>query len=75
MSRKQSDYISYLLCVWRSNGGCKRAWQASLQDPHTGKRIGFASLDDLFAFLRQQTGVASGLEGDENEIEKGGDTY
>jgi hypothetical protein len=29
-------------------------WRASLEDPHTGKRIGFASLEQLFAFLMEQ---------------------
>jgi len=32
----------------------KTGWQASLENAHTGERIGFASLDALFAFLRQQ---------------------
>jgi hypothetical protein len=45
-------YRSYLLRLW-----CEapdRRWRASLEDPRTGKRIGFASLEQLFAFLMEQ---------------------
>jgi hypothetical protein len=61
MGKEKTDYISYLLRVWRSNGD-ETAWRASLQNPHTGERIGFASLDEMCAFLRQQTGAAGGSE-------------
>ncbi len=46
------QYRSYLLRLW-----CEapdRDWRASLQDPRTGKRFGFASLEQLFAFLMEQ---------------------
>jgi Ser-tRNA(Ala) deacylase AlaX len=58
MSKEQPNYISYLLRMWRANGEGKEVWRASLENPHTGERIGFASLDKLFAFLLQQAGVA-----------------
>ena len=64
---KSTDYISYLLRAWRSNGEGTSAWRASLQNPHTGERIGFANLEDLFAFLRKQTGNVAGPEKDEQE--------
>jgi hypothetical protein len=60
-TREQPDYLSYLLRLWRvsGDGGTHRkektVWRASLESPHTGERMGFASLDALFAFLRQQT--------------------
>ena len=46
-------YRSYLLRLWCAET-LDRGWQASLEDPHTGKRIGFASLEQLFAFLMDQ---------------------
>ncbi|MEJ2736834.1 MAG: hypothetical protein P8189_25265 [Anaerolineae bacterium] len=61
MSKEQPDYISYLLRVWRSNGDAT-TWRASLQNPHTGERIGFASINELCAFLRQQIGELSSSE-------------
>jgi hypothetical protein len=37
-------------------------WRASLESPQTRERRGFVSLDDLFDFLRQQTGVRPGSD-------------
>ncbi|MBL7183254.1 MAG: hypothetical protein ISS50_02265 [Anaerolineae bacterium] len=61
-TREQPDYLSYLLRLWRVRGdegahqsAEKPIWRASLESPFTGERMGFASLDALFAFLRQQT--------------------
>lgn len=34
--------------------------RASLHDPRTGERLGFASLDDLVVYLRQETDVEPG---------------
>ncbi len=48
------DYLSYLLRLWRESGQ-KAAWRASLEDPRTGERLGFASLVDLVAFLENET--------------------
>ena len=39
---------SYLLRLWRSGDF---DWQASLERPETGERIGFASLEALFTYL------------------------
>lgn len=70
MGKEQPDYISYLLRVWRSNGD-KTDWRASLQNPHTGERIGFASIDELCIFLRRQTGVAPDSEDSAGSIRPG----
>jgi hypothetical protein len=44
---KPTERFSYLLHVWRTNG----QWRASLEVPGTGKRIGFANLEQLFTYL------------------------
>jgi hypothetical protein len=49
-----SGHVSYLLRLWREKGRAA-TWRASLQDPVSGDRVGFAHLDDLVAFLREQT--------------------
>ncbi len=67
MSSEQRGYISYLLRLWQIKSGGELVWRASLESPHTGERKGFASLDDLFAFLRRQIGAASDTNGDEDE--------
>jgi hypothetical protein len=61
MNKRRPEYLAYLLRLWRENGnertyGVETAvWRASLQRPQTGERQGFASLDDLFAFLEKET--------------------
>jgi uncharacterized protein (TIGR02246 family) len=59
MARGTPDYLSYLLCLWRArerSPSNRRAaiWRASLQSPQTGERVSFATLEELFAFLRDQ---------------------
>lgn len=48
-----TGYRSYLLRLWQEEGG-QQLWRASLQSTETGERRGFASLDALFGFLREQ---------------------
>jgi hypothetical protein len=50
------DYAAYLLRLWRERGGGTTRWRASLQDPHSGERVGFASLEELFGYLRREIG-------------------
>jgi hypothetical protein len=44
-------YFSYLLRVWRVVRDDELVWMASLEDPRTGRRQSFTSLDDVYAFL------------------------
>lgn len=60
--KTQPDYVSFLLRLWRvsdegntQSNAKKTVWRASLENPHTGERQGFASLDEVFDFLRAQT--------------------
>ena len=55
MNKEQRRYISYLLRLWQIRSGSELVWRASLESPYTGERKGFASLADLFDFLRGQT--------------------
>ena len=55
---EQSVYQSYLLRLWQAKEG-KGGWRASLESAQTGERRGFASLDDLFDYVRSQTRVGS----------------
>jgi len=55
VSRERRRYVSYLLRLWQIKSGGELAWRASLESALTGKRKGFASLDDLFEFLRDPT--------------------
>ena len=51
---EERDYVAYLLRLWREASGESTRWRASLQDPHSGERVGFAGLDELFDFLQRQ---------------------
>ena len=69
----QRNYQSYLLRLWRvdMNDTPRRpdqawprptspTWRASLEDARTGERIGFAGLEELLDFLREQISPAAG---------------
>ena len=58
-SCEQPDYLSYLLRLWRVEGGRQAIWRASLKSSSTGEQVGFASLEELFDYLRAQTTVDS----------------
>jgi hypothetical protein len=59
MAREQPDYLSYLLRLWSTRDDDVVMWRALLESPHGGQRKGFASLDELFEYLRRRTGVSS----------------
>jgi hypothetical protein len=50
------QYRVYLLRVWQVLSGERLVWRASLEDPRTGERHGFADLEHLIAFLAAQSG-------------------
>jgi hypothetical protein len=67
MDEQRPDYLSYLLRLWRVRergppDGEPGLWRASLQIPESGERIGFRSLEELFAFLRRESGTAQDVE-------------
>jgi hypothetical protein len=50
MDKRSSGYRAYLLRLWQVRGA---HWRASIEDPHTGERRAFASVEQLAAFLIQ----------------------
>src|SRR5438128_2043874 len=52
----QHIYMTYLLRLWRTEE--TEPWRASLNDPHSGDKHNFASLDQMIDFLRAQAGEA-----------------
>jgi hypothetical protein len=67
MSGAWEPYFSYLLRLWlvENQEGC--IWRCSIENVRTGERQGFASLESLCDFLRQETGLLPDdeLENDE----------
>lgn len=51
---KERGYVSYLLRMWQTSDGEVCTWRASLEQPGTQERRGFATLEELFDFLRRQ---------------------
>ena len=45
------ERFAYLLHLWRGSD----QWRASLENLETGKRLGFANLELLFAYLMDQS--------------------
>jgi hypothetical protein len=66
---QQRRYLSYLLRLWQESGGSSDprgnapVWRASLESPQSDERLGFAGLNELVAFLWEQTGGASSADG------------
>ena len=46
-----SRYQAYLLRLWLTGDDDAAVWRASLEDPRTGERRGFADVNSLLAFL------------------------
>ena len=59
------DYVSYLVRMWREDDGAS-TWRASIVGTLSGRRVGFASLEDLCTFLRQHSTI--GLERPESPV-------
>jgi hypothetical protein len=60
MEREQPEYLSYLLRLWRAGDDERPAWRAGLKSSHTSEEVGFGSLDELFDYLRSETGLKPG---------------
>jgi hypothetical protein len=65
MSEKPRRYLSYLPRLWQASSGGELVWRASLEDPHTGARRGFATLADLVAFLEEEMKNCPQTRGDQ----------
>jgi len=55
MTTQEPRYLAYMLRLWQVRDNDELLWRASLEDARTGERHGFASLETLFAFLRERT--------------------
>lgn len=55
MIHEPHRYMAYMLRLWQVDSDQGLSWRASLENPHTGERRGFASLEALFKFLEEQT--------------------
>lgn len=56
-AQKCSCRRSYVLRLWRTDEPGDFNWQASLEIPETGERIGFPDIEGLFAYLMDLTTI------------------
>jgi hypothetical protein len=54
MDDGEHRYLSYLLRLWQTKRTGNANWRASLEDPRTGKRRGFTSLESMVEYLRSR---------------------
>lgn len=59
MATRRRQYQAYMLRLWQVTSSDAVVWRASLEDPHTGERKGFADLESLLAFLKTQTEIGA----------------
>jgi hypothetical protein len=67
MDKDQHMYTSYLLRLWQTRTEHDWVWRASLEHPESGERLGFASLQDLFVFLKE-TIMGSNIEWQKHQV-------
>jgi hypothetical protein len=60
MDEPREGYRAYLLRLWQVSDKGQATCRASLENIHTGERLGFASLDRLVDYLRAQADVKPG---------------
>ena len=70
VSEKQQRYLSYLLRLWQTESKGLLVWRASLEDARTGERQGFAGIDALLAFLREQANEVTGSNESQDEADE-----
>lgn len=52
MKDQPQRYDSFLLRLWRLPGPTGLTWRIMLENPHSGERYSFASLETLTNFLK-----------------------
>ncbi len=55
MKNQEERYWAFMIRIYQIGDSESSTWRITLEDPHTGKRFGFATLDALFDFLRACT--------------------
>jgi hypothetical protein len=58
MPNGKFSYRAFVLRTWHESSleaAETGIWRYSLEDPHSGERYGFATIDALVAFLQSQT--------------------
>lgn len=65
--QKNPQRLFYILRLWRAEELRSPDWRASLENPETGQRIGFASLEQLFGYLMDRCEINDEAQDTEQE--------
>ena len=66
IGKRALRYHNFILSIWGEGGpypDSPPVWRCSLEDPHTGKRLGFKNLAELTLFLNQWLAATSATLG------------
>lgn len=66
MNMEKNTNFSFLLRLWQISPDLETGWLVSLEDPLTGERKGFASLDAFFQYLKRMTEPDPKEQNDQN---------
>jgi len=56
-----SNYLAFLLRIWRDGNSDHSVWRASLEDPHTRQMVYFTNLTSLIEYITQMQEQAGNL--------------
>jgi hypothetical protein len=62
MSTAALPQLIYVVRLWSSDSPTETVWRSTVQNPITGERHVFASLDEFFAFIEETTRAATTAE-------------
>lgn len=71
-SQQRGNSFVYILRLWRADEPPTAEWHASLEDLASRERFGFASMEQLFAFLMQVSEKDSGMPCGSSPVGRGG---
>jgi hypothetical protein len=52
----KEKYRAYMLRLWHVKGMGRSGWRASLEDPHSGEKLGFPNIEALIDYLLELVG-------------------
>ena len=70
MNDSQRSHISFLLRLWQVESQSIPVWRASLEDPATGERKGFADMEALMQYLNSVTHKMDWLESQKEQASR-----
>lgn len=55
MTNQENRYWAFMVRLYRVDDSEQSDWRSSVENPHTGERFGFGTLEEFFDFLKSFT--------------------